>query len=143
MRIASWIAAALLALGAAVATPGALAQRVTLVGAPPVAFKFSEVRSHEQAEGLVDLGSLVKIYLFPTELGGDDDPNNIVYVTPEAAEARAMIVGKIRRLFRAGKIDELEVLPEYRGDGLVPARIRFHASHSGGGKPFEEVIEVW
>ena len=143
MATGSWTAAAALLLATALAPPGALAQKVTLAGAPPVAFKFSEVNSRQQAEALVGLGSLVKIYLFPTQLGGGDAPENIAYVTPEAAERHAIVAGKIRRLFREHRIDELEVLPEYRRDSLVPVRIRFTASHSRGGNPFEEVIEVW
>jgi hypothetical protein len=133
-----------LLFGALVAAPGTVAQRVILLSAPPLAFNVSEIRSREHADRLVTSGSLVKIYLFPTNLGGEDDPRNIVYVTPDAAEAHAVIAGKLRRFVRGHAENELEILPEYKGDSIVPTRIRFIASHrSGGGKPFEEVVEVW
>lgn len=143
-RIGRLSVATLVLLASALpATPRALAQRVALVGAPPVAFKFSEVTSRETANNLVALGSLVKIYLFPTELGGEDAVENIAYVTPEAAERRAAIAGEIRRRFRRHLIDQIEVLPDYAGDSIVPRRIRFKTWHSRGGKRFEEQVEIW
>lgn len=139
-----WLAATLLAFGAPAGAADAQDQKVILVGAPPLAFRFSEVRTRKQADGLVDMGSLVKIYLLPTDLGGDDVADNIGYVTPDAAERHAAATARVRRLFRAHRIDTVEVLPEYRRDSLVPARIRVRASLGhGGGEPFEAVIEVW
>jgi hypothetical protein len=137
-----WAGAALLP-GALAASPGTLAQRVTLLSAPPMPFKFSLIRSREDANSLVASGSLVKIYLFPTSLGGEDDPRNIVYVTPEAAEAHAAIVGRLRRFVRGHSENELEILPEYKGASIVPVRIRFIASHRNGGERFEEEVKVW
>jgi hypothetical protein len=133
----------LLLLGALLAAPGTLAQKITLVAAPPVAFGFSELQSREHADALVDLGQLVKIYIWPTELGGEDAVRNIVYVTPEAAEARAAIVGDLRRFLHGDEETEVEILPEYKGASIVPTRIRFTARHKQGGAPFERVVEVW
>ncbi|AQR74890.1 hypothetical protein BXU08_15590 [Sphingomonas sp. LM7] len=129
--------------GALVVAPGTLAQRVILLGAPPMPFKFSQIRSREHADRLLAFGSLVKIYLFPTNLGGDDDPRNIVYVTPDAAEAHAAIVGRLRRFVQGHEENELEIRPEYKGGSIVPTRIHFIASHRSGGERFEEEVRVW
>lgn len=144
MRYAPRLFGALVVAAALCAAPGAAAQKVTLVGAPPLAFKFSEIRSARDADSLVALGSLVKIYLVPTELGGDDDSTNIVYVTPDAAEKRAAVVGNVRRrLFRGPGTDTLEIQPEYEGVSIVPRRIRFITGQSGDRRTIEDVVEIW
>lgn len=132
-----------LLLAALVAGPAALAQKVILLSAPPLGFKFPEIRSRDYADRLLASGLLVKIYLFPTDLGGKDDPGNIVYVTPDAAEAHAAIVARLRRFVHGHEETELEILPEYAGDSIVPARIRFIASHRGDMERFEEEVTVW
>ena len=142
-----WLVGALLPFAAFIASPGAYAQKILLVGAPPMPFKFSEIRTRDDADSRVAMGSLVKIYLFPTDLGGNDDSRNIVYVTPDAAEAHAAIVARLRRFVHGhgqghGET-EIEILPDYKGASIVPARIRFRARRSNGGEQFEEEVKVW
>lgn len=85
----------------------------------------------------------MRIHFFPTELGGPDDPENIGYITPEAAEARRRVIDTLRRLTDKGEVRRMEVTPDYRGDSFIPIRITFKAPRSHDGKPFEEVVEVW
>lgn len=40
-------------------------------------------------------------------------------------------------------IDQLDVQAEYKGDSIVPSRIRFKAWHSRGGEAVEAVVDVW
>ena len=40
-------------------------------------------------------------------------------------------------------IDRLEVLPEYKGESIVPSRIAMEASHSGREGSIATTIEVW
>jgi hypothetical protein len=122
-----------IAVAAAAAPSGALAMKPD----------FTAVRSREAAEALVAKGELVRILAFPAEFGGEDRPENRLYVTPAAATARAALVGSITRMIRDGSLDQLKVEPEYRGDSFVPASIRMKAWHSKKPGSFEPVVEVW
>jgi hypothetical protein len=104
---------------------------------------FSQVKSVAVARALADEGKLVKVLAFPSELGGPDVPENIVYITPEAAYAREMIIGTLRRFADKGLIDKLDVRPEYKGDSVVPSRIVINATSSKKGGAFVPTIEVW
>jgi hypothetical protein len=105
---------------------------------------FANVTTKAAARQLVREGKLVRIHFFPLELGGPDEPHNVGFVTPEAAEVREMLVGTLVRFFEDGLIDKLRVLPEYAGESIVPIRIVMEAGREGdeeGG--FSGSIEVW
>lgn len=104
---------------------------------------FSSVRSLAAANRLAAQGRLVKVLLFPAELGGQDVPENVSYIPPEADEARRSVIGVIRRMMQEGKVNRMTVTPTYKGDSFVPATIQFKASHSRKGGSFEPTIEVW
>lgn len=106
---------------------------------------FSDVRSRDQAERLAAEGKLVKMYLFPTELGGQDDSRNVVFVPPATRDTQRMLIGTLQRLMKEGQINKLTVDPAYRGDSLVPTRVVYHASHSQRPEAgqFEPAIEIW
>ena len=105
---------------------------------------YSHVKTLKAAQALAKDGNLTGILLFPAELGGEDVPQNIVYVPPQAAEARTLIIGTLRRFVSEGLIDKLTVTPEYRGNSFIPSRIVFHAIDSHGKHgAFDPTVEVW
>lgn len=65
---------------------------------------FGAVTTAAAADGLVREGRLVAIRLFPAELGGPADAPDTGYITPEAARARALLIGTLERL-RGGRDD--------------------------------------
>ena len=125
-------AAAVLALPVA-------AQEADIPGAPD----FSDVTTKAAARKLVREGRLVEITLFPAELGGPDDAMNQSWITPEAAYVRDLVIGTLGRFFEDGVIDELSVIPDYKGDSLVPSSITMSATRSGQGGEFTTTIDVW
>jgi hypothetical protein len=104
---------------------------------------FSHVTSQDDAQALAAEGKLARVLLFPAELGGQDVPPNAVYITPEAAEARELIIGSLQRFAAEGLIDKLNVKPEYKGDSFVPSKLVINASHSERDGSFNPTIEVW
>lgn len=104
---------------------------------------FSDVTTRAAARELVREGRLVEIRLVPSELGGPDDRANRSYTTPEAADARAMVIGSLRRFLEEGLIDHLEVIPDYKGDSVVPSRITMITAHSEHEGSSTVTIEVW
>jgi hypothetical protein len=108
-----------------------------------VAPDFSSVGSVESAAALAAQGKLVRVLLFPAEFGGDDIPQNAVYITPEAAAARELALGTISRMIEKGLLDRMEVSPVYKGKSFVPASLVFKAWHSSKEGRFEPTIEVW
>lgn len=142
MSAGKWqgLAGALLLFGALALAPAARAQSAGQVANGP---DFSAVTSKAAAVRLARTGELVKIRLFPAELGGPSDPHNIVYIPPAVEEARQLLIGTLRRFTQEDLIDNLDVQVDYKGTSIIPSRIRFVATHSRGGKPFEAVVEVW
>ena len=104
---------------------------------------FSQVTTMAAARRLAREGRLVRITLFPVELGGPDDAENLAYITPEAAESRAMIVETLDRFLKEGLVDQLMIEPEYADESVVPTRITMSARHSEKDSGIELAIEVW
>lgn len=135
------LAGALFLFGAlALAPESAWAQETQHVANAP---DFSAVTSKAAAIRLARKGELVRIRVFPAELGGPSDPENIVYIPPAVEEARQRLIGTLRRFTDQDLIDQLDVRAEYKGESVVPSRLHYTARHSRGGAPFEATIEVW
>ena len=104
---------------------------------------FTNYQTLASVRALAGEGKLVRLLLFPAQLGGEDVPPNVVYVTAEAASAHAAIVGTVHRMVREGSLDRMEVTPVWKGKSFVPGAIRFHAWHSTKPGTFEPEIVVW
>lgn len=105
---------------------------------------YSEIKSREAAITLAQQGKLFKILLFPAELGGQDIPQNTVYVPAGIAENQALVIGTVSRMVRDGIADQMSVNAEYKGDSFVPAKIRMKVWDSSGRHgTFEPVIAIW
>ena len=104
---------------------------------------FSHVDTQEKALALVQEGKLFKIQLFPAEFGGEDAPQNVVYVPVGIPEIKDQITGTLVRFVQDGLIDNLQVNPEYKGNSFVPSKINMKTSHSGKAGEFNPSIEIW
>ncbi|WP_368194484.1 hypothetical protein [Aeromonas sp. R2-2] len=104
---------------------------------------FSHVDSREKAMALVQEGKLFKILLFPSEFGGEDIPQNSVYVPAGIPEIKDQIIGTLIRFVEQGFIDNMQVNPEYKGNSFVPSKIKIRTSHSGKEGEFNPTIEIW
>lgn len=139
-RLGLALAGLLLALGALILASAAVAREKNR---PPE--DFSNITTKAAANRLVKEGRLVKIHFFPTELGGPaKDRHNNGYITPEAEEARSLLISVLERDVEEGTIDQMSIVPDYRGASIIPTRIRFKAWHSQrAGGDYETVVEVW
>jgi len=146
-RLGLALAGMLLALGALILVSAAMAQEGARPPPAPdlTAPDFTTVTTKAAANRLVREGRLVKIHYFPTELGGPaKDRYNIGYITPEAAEARELLISTLEADLEEEKIDQMRIVPDYKGTSIVPTRIRFMAWHSQrAGGEYEMVLEVW
>ena len=104
---------------------------------------FSEVTSREAALKLVAKGKHYKVLLFPAEFGGEDVTANVVYVPPGIPEIKEQLTGTLVRFVNEGVINQLEVMPEYRGNSFVPSKIHIKARHSDRDGGFEPSIDIW
>lgn len=104
---------------------------------------FSGVTSRIKAGALVRQHRLEKIFFISPGLNGPKSSENIGYVTPEAAQAWALLTDTLIRLNREGKADYLDISPDYRGLSIVPTRLVLKATSKKGGPPFEATIEIW
>ncbi len=102
---------------------------------------YSDVDSMDKAKALARDGKLTKLLLHPAQFGGEDVPNNIVYVPPFVAERKDAIEANIvAPLIREGKVSMYAVTPAYQGRSVVPSAIGICASQPGD---FTATIGVW
>ncbi|AQR74889.1 hypothetical protein BXU08_15585 [Sphingomonas sp. LM7] len=104
---------------------------------------FSTITTRAEAARLARKHVLVRIQFFPTELGGPKSKVNTGYVTLEAAASHARLVEMLAAYAERGRIDRLEIVPEYKGASVIPNRIRMTATHSRTGERHERSIEIW
>jgi hypothetical protein len=122
---------------------GLAAQSQSIRAEATVAPDFSKIDSLDKARALEAQGVLVRILLFPAEFGGEETPQNVVYVPKKAAEAKALITGTLVRFVEEDLIDHLVVEPNYKGDSIVPSRLVMKASHSTKEGRFNPTVVVW
>jgi hypothetical protein len=84
---------------------------------------FSSVDSKAKVLALANEGKLEKVHLFPLEVGGQDIEPNIVYLPVGFRDIKRKLDGTILRMAQDGLISDLKVIPEYKGNSFVPARI--------------------
>lgn len=80
---------------------------------------FSHVTSVQQAEDLVRRGDIERLLLLPSEFGGVEVPENVVYIPAGISALKE-------------RIDQ--------GDSFIPIAIRIEASDPGA---FSTVISIW
>lgn len=103
----------------------------------------ASITSLEAAQACAQAGQLVQTYLFPVELGGEANPQNIVYLTKQAGDEKERITKELLALAQAGTINKASLVPEYRGDSFVPARIFVTAWRDGEPVHCEMKIDIW
>ena len=103
---------------------------------------FSSITSLKAAEDACREGRLMKTLLFPTELGGQDVPQNVVYVPPDAWEKKGGSTAELLDAVRGGMRD-VAVVPEYCGTSFVPTKIIITAAHSGMPHQYKLEIRIW
>jgi len=101
------------------------------------------VKSRDAAEALCREGRLMKTRLVPGELGGDESPENVVYIPPAARIAKDRTTAELIELFRNGLADQMSVIPEYRGDSFVPSHLLVSAWRSERAPAYEKPIAIW
>jgi hypothetical protein len=102
---------------------------------------FSDIDSQAKAEALYRRGDLEKLLLMPEEFGGQDVPENVLYVPIGVADVKAGIDSNvIRPLIEAGKVSQYTVEPEYQGDSFIPIALKIRAWDPGD---FTTTISIW
>jgi len=109
--------------------------------APQSGPDFSHVDSLAKASELLGQGKLEKLHLMPPEFGGEDIPQNVVYVPVGIAAVKAGIDRDvIGPLVAEGKVTKYAATPEYQGKGFVPIAVNVVASSPGD---FSTTISIW
>ena len=102
---------------------------------------YSGVDSMLKVEEQVVQGSLVKMHLFPLELGGADVPENCVYVPPFVLEIKqGADQNIIMPLVEEGLVTRYIATPRYQGSSFVPCAVEIKALDPGN---FQETICIW
>jgi len=103
---------------------------------------FSSITSVTAAEDACRQGHLTKALVFPAELGGQDRPDNVVYIPPLVWEVKNNSIAGLVSAVRGG-MSNVAVVPEYRGTSFVPTRITITAAHSGMPPEYKLEIGIW
>jgi hypothetical protein len=103
---------------------------------------FSSITSLKAAEGAWREGHLKRALLLPAELGGQDCPENIVYITPHAWDLKINSTTELLDAVRKG-MNNVTAVPEYRGTSFVPIKITMTAGDLGMSPVFKLEIAIW
>jgi hypothetical protein len=104
---------------------------------------FSKIDTLGKVQQLEQEGKLEKILLFPKEFGGEDISHNIVYVPIGIGDIKQKITNTLINFVKEGLISNMEVLPEYKGNSFVPARITIKTSNENKPGLFNTTINIW
>jgi len=104
---------------------------------------FSDVDSLEKAQALYRTGKLERLFLFPLEFGGQEVPQNILYVPPGIAAIKQQIDGTIAKMVSEGAVSSYAATPEYKGNSFVPSKIKIVTSHEQKPGGFNPTINIW
>jgi hypothetical protein len=103
---------------------------------------FSLIISSIAAENACSDGRLIKVLLFPIELGGQDQVDNVVYIPPHAWDIKRQSTAELLVAVREGMTD-VAVVPEYRGSSFVPTTLKVSATKPGLSMGYELEIKIW
>jgi len=81
--------------------------------------------------------------LFPSELGGENVPENTTFVPLGISDIKNQVTGTLVRFLEEGTINKLTIEPEYKGKSFIPSKIKMRAWHSDKKEKFNPSIEVW
>lgn len=108
---------------------------------PPHGPDFSAIDSLEKAEELFRRGELETLFLLPLEFGGQDIPDNTLYVPIGVADVKAGIDNNvIAPLVADGTITKYSATAEYQGESFIPIALKIVASEPGD---FTTTISIW
>ena len=108
---------------------------------PPAGPDFSDVDSPAKAEKLFRRGELEKLLLLPAVFGGEDGPDNTLYVPVGVAGVKEGLDNNIiAPLAAEGKVSQYKAEPEYQGDSLIPIALKITASDP---EEFVTTINIW
>ncbi|MDN3611294.1 hypothetical protein QWZ16_16960 [Vibrio ostreicida] len=92
---------------------------------------------------LVQQGELFEVLLLPTELGGKNEPRNIVFVPEDIPAVHEQNTENVLSLVKDKLINRLEVQPVYKGNSFVPSQVKMMSKHSVENRRFITVINIW
>jgi hypothetical protein len=102
---------------------------------------YSAVDTHEKAWRLVEQGDLVALLMMPAMFGGDERPENIVFVPPAIADRKEQIdESVILPLIQAGAVVEYSVTPAYASGARVPVSLTITATSP---EPHLYSLQIW
>jgi len=104
---------------------------------------FSAVDSREKAQALYNQGKLERLFLFPLEFGGQEIPQNILYVPPGIAAIKQQIDSAIGDMVKQGLVSSYVAEPEYKGDSFIPSKITVKTSQPGKPGGADRTINIW
>ncbi|MDJ0646394.1 MAG: hypothetical protein QNJ57_10470 [Flavobacteriaceae bacterium] len=101
---------------------------------------FSDIDSVEKVIELFEKGELSKIYMMPLEFGGEDSPENTLYVPEFVQKFKNQFDKLVENLLLDGKKLSFEATPEYKGRSFVPSKLKLVVT---GDSEFTETINIW
>jgi hypothetical protein len=90
---------------------------------------FAAIRTVQQADSLFKAGLLDRLFIMPLEFGGEEIPQNLLYVPKGAAARKAAIDQEvIAPLIQEGRISKYTANAEYQDGSVVPSAIKITVS---------------
>src|SRR5215467_15449466 len=90
---------------------------------------YSHIDSLDKALALYREGKLERLYMLPLEFGGQDVPQNVLYVPLGIVAIKKQLDETIANLVRERAVAGYNVQPEYKGASFIPSKIKIVTSH--------------
>jgi hypothetical protein len=81
--------------------------------------------------------------MFPEIFGGKNIEENTLYVPPGIPQIQNQMIATIARFVEQGLVDNMRVVPEYRGESFIPVKIAMETQKDGKVGQFNPTIEIW
>jgi len=108
-----------------------------------IKFDYSHIDSREKALEGEKRGELFPILMFPEIFGGENVEENTLYVPPGIPQIQNQMIATIARFVEQGLVDNMRVVPEYRGASFIPVKIAMETQKDGKAGRFNPTIEIW
>ena len=107
---------------------------------PRITPDFDAIDSLEKAIAMFEAGDLEQIHLFPLRFGGQDVPQNMLYVPLGVGAIKEHYDNMVEDLLRKEMVSSYDGNIEYKGKSFIPSKLHVVAE---GKSSFKETIDIW
>ena len=104
---------------------------------------YSDITTVEAAREAARTGKLRAVFQTPVMCGGQETPENVLYVPAAAAELKERADDSVVAAAQRGTVCGYECLPAYEGTSIVPVSLRIIGTDAEGDSQVSHELTLW